>query len=178
MIITLGTLGTFFYFKNSGADVSEYGWLPLVSFVIYVIGFSLGFGPVPWLMMGEILPGNLLNLFVFKANSIILCHSYCILFIIAKVRGSAASLTTAFNWTCTFIVTKTFTDIIASLGNHGAFWMFCSICFIGLFFVILFVPETRGKSLEDIERKFASSKSSRQRRLSSIVNLKPSPLSV
>ncbi|KAK6618116.1 Facilitated trehalose transporter Tret1 [Polyplax serrata] len=150
MTLTLGTLGTFFYYKNCGVDVSDYGWLPLVSFVIYVIGFSLGFGPVPWLMVGEILP--------------------------AKVRGSAASLTAAFNWMCTFIVTKAFSDIIACLGSHGAFWMFCGICFVAFFFVYFFVPETRGKSLEDIERKFAST--SATRRLSSIANLKPSPLSV
>jgi facilitated trehalose transporter len=86
MIITLFTLGTFFYYKNSGNDVSHIGWLPLASFVIYVIGFSTGMGPIPWLMLGEILPG--------------------------KIRGSAASVATAFNWTCTFIVTKTFADII------------------------------------------------------------------
>lgn len=60
MVITLMTLGTFFYYKNSGADVSEIGWLPLASFVLFVVGFSLGFGPIPWLMMGEILPGNLI----------------------------------------------------------------------------------------------------------------------
>lgn len=149
MIVTLTTLGTFFYLKNTGADVSNYGWLPLAGLVIYVVGFSLGFGPIPWLMMGEILPAN--------------------------VRGSAASLTTAFNWTCTFLVTKTFSDIIASLGNHGAFWMFGGICFVGFFFVLFFVPETRGKSLEDIERKFAGKP---QRRMSSIANLRPTPLSV
>lgn len=149
MIVTLTTLGTFFHFKNQGADVSEYGWLPLASLVTYVIGFSLGFGPIPWLMMGEILPAN--------------------------VRGSAASLTTAFNWTCTFLVTKTFNDIIAYLGTHGAFWMFGGICFVSFFFVLFFVPETRGKSLEDIERKFAGKP---QRRMSSIANLRPTPLSV
>lgn len=88
MIITLITLGTFFYYKNSGNDVSHIGWLPLASFVIYVIGFSSGMGPIPWLMLGEILPG--------------------------KIRGSAASVATAFNWTCTFIVTKTFADIIGN----------------------------------------------------------------
>lgn len=99
------------------------------------------------------------------------------IFFAAKVRGSAASLTTAFNWMCTFVVTKAFTDIIGCLGNHGAFWMFCGICTAGLFFVYFFVPETRGKSLEDIERKFAKTKSP-TRRLSSIANLKPTPLSV
>jgi facilitated trehalose transporter len=48
MIITLMTLGTFFYYKNNGADISNIGWLPLGAFVIFVLGFSLGFGPIPW----------------------------------------------------------------------------------------------------------------------------------
>lgn len=149
MIGTLMMLGTFFYFQNQKVDLTGYGWLPLACLVVYIVGFSLGFGPIPWLMMGEILPAN--------------------------VRGSAASLTTAFNWTCTFLVTKTFKDIIFCLGNHGAFWMFGGICFLGFFFVLFFVPETRGKSLEDIERKFAGMA---PRRMSSIANLRPTPLSV
>ncbi|XP_055619259.1 facilitated trehalose transporter Tret1 isoform X2 [Toxorhynchites rutilus septentrionalis] len=143
MILTLMTLGGFFYAKNNGADVSEIGWLPLAAFVIFVLGFSLGFGPIPWLMMGEILPG--------------------------KIRGSAASVATAFNWSCTFVVTKTFADIVSSMGTHGAFWMFGSVCVVGLFFVIFYVPETQGKSLEDIERKMMG----RVRRMSSVANIKP-----
>jgi facilitated trehalose transporter len=95
MIITLFTLGGFFYAKNNGHDVSELGWLPLASFVIFVVGFSLGFGPIPWLMMGEILP--------------------------AKVRGSAASVATAFNWACTFVVTKTFTDLVGEFEKISDF---------------------------------------------------------
>jgi hypothetical protein len=59
MILSLVVLGTFFYLKDhTDTDVTPYGWLPLVSFVVYVIGFSFGFGPIPWLMMGEILPGK------------------------------------------------------------------------------------------------------------------------
>ncbi len=50
MITTLFVLGTFFYYKNSGTNVDHLGWLPLASFVIYVVGFSLGMGPIPWLM--------------------------------------------------------------------------------------------------------------------------------
>lgn len=86
MIITLGALGGYFYVKDGGQDVSNIGWLPLASLMAYVVCFSLGFGPIPWLMMGEILP--------------------------AKIRGTAASVATGFNWTCTFIVTKTFKDLI------------------------------------------------------------------
>lgn len=86
MIITLAALSGFFYAKESGSDVTSVSWLPLASLVIYVLSFSLGFGPIPWLMMGEILP--------------------------AKIRGTAASVATGFNWSCTFIVTKTFADLI------------------------------------------------------------------
>ncbi|XP_023712857.1 facilitated trehalose transporter Tret1 isoform X3 [Cryptotermes secundus] len=149
MIISLAVLGTFFYLKDhTDTNVTPYGWLPLVSFVIYVIGFSFGFGPIPWLMMGEILP--------------------------AKIRGSAASIVTGFNWTCTFVVTKTFTDLITGLGSAITFWMFGGICLAGLFFVIFWVPETQGKSLEDIEKKLTG----QVRRMSSIANLRPLPMAV
>lgn len=90
MIITLFILGTFMYCKLVlQADVTNIGWLPLASLVIYISAFSLGFGPIPWLMMGEILPG--------------------------KIRGSAASVATGFNWSCTFIVTKTYMDMLGKL---------------------------------------------------------------
>ncbi len=61
------------------------GYIPLIALVVYVVCFSVGFGPIPWLMMGEVFP--------------------------ARIRGAAASLATAFNWACTFIVTKTFMDL-------------------------------------------------------------------
>lgn len=99
-----------------------------------------------------------------------------------KIRGSAAALATAFNWACTFIVTKTFADMQILLGQHGAFWTFAIVCVIGLVFVILVVPETQGRSLEDIERNLTGSGEKvpiRQvRRMSSIANLKPTPMSL
>lgn len=130
MIVTLVTLGAYFYLKGSLEDpeiLKPYGWLPLACLVIYVLGFSIGFGPIPWLMLGEILP--------------------------SKIRGTAASVATGFNWACTFIVTKTFHNIIAAIDLYGTFWLFAIICIFALLFVIFFVPETKGKSLEEIERK-------------------------
>lgn len=88
MIASMAILGVFFYKKDFG-DVSDLGWMPLSCLVVYVLSFSLGFGPVPWLMMGEILP--------------------------AKIRGPAASVATGFNWSCTFVVTKGFTAIVGML---------------------------------------------------------------
>lgn len=132
MVITLGTLGTFFYVRTL-TDVTDFGWVPLVSFVVYVIGFSLGFGPIPWLMMGEILPG--------------------------RIRSTAASVATAFNWSCTFLVTKTFNDILESIGAHGTFWMFGAICVFAMVFTYIWVPETKGKTLEEIEKKLSGRRS-------------------
>lgn len=150
LTLTLAVLGSFFYARdNWHTDVSRLGWLPLASIMIYLLGFSLAFGPIPWLMMGEILP--------------------------AKIRGAAASIITAFNWLCTFTVTKTFHNILAGIGPAGTFWLFGAICFIGLFFVVTCVPETRGKSLEQIENKMTGRIAPRSRRLSSIANIKPLP---
>ncbi|XP_015191171.1 PREDICTED: facilitated trehalose transporter Tret1 isoform X2 [Polistes dominula] len=148
MFITLFTLGCYFYVKISDIDVSNFGWIPLLSMIIYVIGFSLGFGPIPWLMMGEILP--------------------------ARIRGTAASIATAFNWTCTFVVTKTYEDFKELTGAHGTFWFFGIICALGVIFVYIWVPETRGRSLEEIEKRFAGP----VRRMSAVANLKPTPMGV
>lgn len=154
MVITLASLGIFFYLKKSGIDVDDFGWVPLASLVIYVIGFSLGFGPIPWLMMGEILP--------------------------AKIRGSAASVVTSFNWSCTFIVTKAFQDMIRLVGEAGTFWFFSVICLGGLIFVIVCVPETRGRSLEEIERGLTGQGPAQThlRRMSAVANMKPTPMGV
>ncbi|CAG0891792.1 unnamed protein product [Darwinula stevensoni] len=127
MTVSLAALGAFFYLKNTyGSEgVSSLGWLPLTSLVLYVIAFSFGVGPVPWLMMGEIFP--------------------------SKIKGVAGSLTTSFNWICTFIVTKNFDGMTEGLGTHGAFWLFMANCIVAVLFVAIFVPETKGQTLEQIQ---------------------------
>jgi facilitated trehalose transporter len=133
MALSLGVLGTFFLMQHLEHDVTLFGWLPLASFIVYIIAFSIGYGPIPWLMMGEIFPG--------------------------KVRGHAASVATAFNWACSFAVTKSFNDLTNAIGAHGAFWFFGICCFLSIFFVIFFVPETKGHSLENIEKHMLDKKS-------------------
>ncbi|XP_037089041.1 facilitated trehalose transporter Tret1-2 homolog [Pollicipes pollicipes] len=130
MVASLAVLGAFFYVKEElpqqHALVTELGWLPLVSFMVFVVAFSVGWGPIPWLFLGEGLPG--------------------------RIRGSAGSVATAFNWACTFVVTKTFNDLIHAVGAHGTFWLFGVCTAVGLLFTVGFMPETRGKTLEDIEK--------------------------
>uniref|UniRef100_A0A2P2HXB0 Facilitated trehalose transporter Tret1-2 homolog n=1 Tax=Hirondellea gigas TaxID=1518452 RepID=A0A2P2HXB0_9CRUS len=132
MVVSLIFLSAFFYMKSLGkedeswaATVDSISWLPLVALILYVLGFSLGWGPIPWLFMGEALP--------------------------AKIRGPAASIVTAFNWACTFVITKNFPVLLKILGETGVFSMFAVIMMIGTVFTIFCVPETKGMSLEDIE---------------------------
>ena len=129
MIISLSVLGTYYHLQ-ADPSVAPPGWIPLVALVIYIASFSLGFGPIPWLMMGEIFP--------------------------TRIRGPAASITTAFNWACTFVITKTFLDLQTLLGPAGVFWMFGVVCIVGLVFVLVVVPETKGMSMEDIENLFVA----------------------
>ena len=45
------------------------GWIPLIALVVYVVSFSIGFGPIPWLMMGEIFPSRIRGIFIFFSNT-------------------------------------------------------------------------------------------------------------
>ncbi|CAG7836084.1 unnamed protein product [Allacma fusca] len=132
MIVSLTGLGTFFYFKEHYPHfIDGLGWIPLGSFMVFVIGFSLGAGPIPWLMLGEIFPG--------------------------RIRGAGGAIMTAFHWILTFIVIKAFPAFIAKFGTYTAFFLFEAVCIFGLVFIKYYVPETRNRSLEEIERKLLRS---------------------
>jgi len=105
------------------------GWLSLVSLLVYIAFFSLGWGPLPWLITAEVLP--------------------------ARAKSLGGGIATACNWFFAFLTTKEFQALEMGLHNFGAFWLFAGICLFGFVFVYFYVPETRGKSLEEIEAEFA-----------------------
>ncbi|KAL0276887.1 UNVERIFIED_CONTAM: hypothetical protein PYX00_004355 [Menopon gallinae] len=127
MCVCLNILGFYFYMKEKDeSSVQGLDWVPLVCVCVYIICFSLGFGPLPWMMMSELF-----------SNSI---------------KGLASGLAVSLNWILTFVVTRTFVDIIAKMGTDGAFWLFGVITAIGFLFVCLLVKETKGKSFVEIQR--------------------------
>jgi SP family facilitated glucose transporter-like MFS transporter 8 len=125
------TLGLFFKLRAWKYDVSSLGWLPLSSLCLYFIVFSLGFGPIPWLMLGELFA--------------------------PEVKGIAGSVVSSISWWLTFLVTFVFTDVVNLIGEGVTFWVFAGFCAVGVIFVAIFVPETKGKSLEEIQREMGSS---------------------
>jgi len=102
------------------------GFIAVISVVAYVCFFAIGLGPIAWLIISEIFP--------------------------LRVRGRAMGVAVFFNWFSNYIVSLTFLSLISALGISLTFWVYTLICFLALWFVVRKVPETRGKSLEQIQK--------------------------
>jgi len=102
------------------------GIMVFYELIAYIVFFGIGLGPVVWLLISEIYP--------------------------TKIRGKAMSLATLSNWGADGVVTGTFLSLIGRAGPAGTFWIYAFICVLAFVFCYAFVPETKGKSLEAIER--------------------------
>ena len=80
------------------------------------------------------------------------------------VKGLASSILTSIKWLLGFAVSLFFKDTLILLGDDGGFWLFASFCLLGGIFIFIFVPETKGKTLEEIQRAFQKKSSSGTRR--------------
>ncbi|KPJ13961.1 Facilitated trehalose transporter Tret1 [Papilio machaon] len=125
MGLCLIILGTYFKLQASGASVASFGWLPLVCLVLFIISFSLGFGPIPWMMMAELFS--------------------------VEFRGSASGITVVVNWCLVFIVTLCFPLMKDAIGIYSCFWFFAAFMIICIFFVFFLIPETKGKTVSQIQ---------------------------
>ena len=63
-------------------------------------------------------------------------------------------LATLFNWFCSFVMTLIFAQLKGALGIDGVFYLFAAICGLSFFFVLACVPETKGKTIEELEALF------------------------
>lgn len=61
-------IGAFFYLKHKDHDVSSIGFIPLVAMCLFIILFSLGFGPIPWMLIGEIFPAQIKGTYIVKLD--------------------------------------------------------------------------------------------------------------
>ena len=100
--------------------------------IVYVLGFSIGYGPLPWSMNAELFP--------------------------REAQGPMASFATLFNWGCSFIVSTFSQDVEKVIHSSGLYFLFGSFCALGIVFVLLVCPDTKGKTPEDMKKYFSGEK--------------------
>ncbi|KAL9961391.1 hypothetical protein ACROYT_G030317 [Oculina patagonica] len=134
MCLSCFSMGGYFYITINAAPKSghalDISWVAVTSVAVYIVGFAMAWGPCTWLIMSEIFP--------------------------VKARGIASGIATLFNWFCSFVITKTFSLLIDEFTEAGTFWFYGSLAFLAVVFVYFYVPETKGKSLEEIQIYFES----------------------
>ncbi|XP_006885074.1 PREDICTED: solute carrier family 2, facilitated glucose transporter member 12 [Elephantulus edwardii] len=104
-------------------------WLSLASLLVYVAAFSIGLGPMSWLVLSEIFPGG--------------------------VRGRAMALTISMNWGVNLLISLTFLTVTELIGLPWVCFMYTIMSLAALVFVVLFIPQTKGCSLEQISVELA-----------------------
>ena len=92
--------------------------------------YNFAMGPIAWIVISEIFPN--------------------------KIRGRAASIATSTLWTSTMVVTFTFLSLVHALGVSGTFAIYAALCVVSFVFIWKMVPETRGKTLEQIQREWGA----------------------
>jgi len=108
----------------------------LLLILIYVACFAAGLGPGSWLVMSELFPTNL--------------------------RGRAMSAATLALWLACLLVTATFLTLVSTLGAPGAMWTYAALCSAAFAFVLTMVPETTGRTLEQIQSEWSRTRPSRR----------------
>ncbi len=103
-------------------------WLALLAVFLYIASFAPGMGPLPWTLNSEIYP--------------------------TWMRSMAISIATMMNWTCNLVVSLTFLTMADELGQTWTFGLYAMLAAVGMLFMFLFVPETRGINLEKVEELF------------------------
>ena len=104
------------------------GYLILAFVLIYIASFAMSLGPVTWVFVAEIYPN--------------------------RIRSEAMSVAVVFLWAAVFLVTFTFPYLLNVFGGGTAFLIFGFMCVIYLVFLFMKIPETKGKSLEELEKVF------------------------
>lgn len=130
MLIGAGGLAGIYAFMGAAYYFHITGWPMLLLVILAIACYAMSLAPVTWVVLSEIFPN--------------------------KVRGVAMSIATVALWLASFLLTFTFPLLNAAFGASGTFWMYGIICIGGLFFIYNKLPETKGKSLEEIEAQITN----------------------
>ena len=122
MVITLGAMGLLFRTNMHGGTLATFA---VVILMAYVACFAIGLGPIFWLLISEIYP--------------------------LKIRGAAEGAAAGTNWVFNFLVSLTFLSLVQTIGTSYSFWLYALLSVAAWIFCYKMVPETKGRTLEEIE---------------------------
>ncbi|XP_062398283.1 solute carrier family 2, facilitated glucose transporter member 6 [Sardina pilchardus] len=107
--------------------------IPLISTMVIIFGYAMGWGPITWLLMSEVLP--------------------------LGARGIASGVCVGVSWISAFVLTQLFMHVVVAYGLFVPFLFFSVVCVVNIIFTGVCVPETKGRSLEEIENYFRTGRS-------------------
>lgn len=125
VIISLIVLSAAFFLESSNSSNELYGWIAVLGLAMYISFFAPGMGPVPWTVNSEIYP-----------------ESY---------RGICGGMSATVNWISNFIVAQTFLSLATAVGTGATFLILAGIAVAAFVFVLVYVPETKGLTFEEVE---------------------------
>ena len=127
MLIGAGGLAVIYAVLGTGYYMQSTGVHMLLLVVSAIACYAMSLAPVTWVVISEIFPN--------------------------RIRGAAMSVAVFSLWVGCTALTFSFPILKRGLGAHGAFWLYGAICVVGFVVIFLRLPETKGQSLEDIERE-------------------------
>ncbi|XP_063701757.1 facilitated trehalose transporter Tret1-like [Culicoides brevitarsis] len=139
MTLALASFGSYSYYEETNKQIADAldgttavgvssDWIPLLCVLVFTVAFALGIQPISWLLVGELFP--------------------------LEYRNVGSAIATSFSYFCAFIGVKTYVDLEELLGLYGTFWLYATVSCIGLFFVVMIVPETKGRDLDEMDPRF------------------------
>eukprot|EP00730_Choanoeca_flexa_P007839 TRINITY_DN12399_c1_g2_i2.p1 TRINITY_DN12399_c1_g2~~TRINITY_DN12399_c1_g2_i2.p1 ORF type:complete len:563 (+),score=105.39 TRINITY_DN12399_c1_g2_i2:90-1778(+) len=141
--VTIGTCNASWFVANSDAPEvlsgfcpNPYAWLAILGLCLYLSSFAFGLTSMPWIINSEIFPTHL--------------------------RATGNSLATATNWICNLGVSLSFLTLTESITEAGTFWLYAGISVMATVYTYYALPETKAKSLEEIEDMFVRTVNERQ----------------
>ena len=126
VMLSLFALGASYSFADVLGDTQK--WVAVGSLITYIICFAMSLGPVGWILVSEVFP--------------------------LKIRGISMSICTVSNFAFNFFVVASFPVLLHKFGGALTFWGFGVVSILCIIFVYFFVPETKGISLEKIEKNW------------------------
>lgn len=124
VIVALAILSAGSYLEASDSTNRTYGWIAVIGLAMYLLFFAPGMGPVPWTVNSEIYP--------------------------EEFRGVCGGMSATVNWVCSVIMSQSFLSISDAVGLGGSFAILGVIAVVAFLFVLLFVPETKGLTFEEM----------------------------